>query len=216
MTQDIVIVGAGGLAHEIEFLIEEINEPHKPEVVLFNPEPSRWRFVGFIEQSDEPWLLARTEPIAAVIAIGTPSVIRDVHHRLRVNPNITFPNLVHPNVVLNPHLVTLGEGNLVCPGNMLTTNIRFGSFNILNMSGTYGHDLVVGDYCVFNPGVNISGGVVYEDACLTGSGATVLQYRTVHANATIGAGAVVTHDVEAGITVVGVPARPMRERVGAA
>lgn len=43
-----------------------------------------------------------------------------------------------------------------------------------------------------------------------GSGATILCGVTIGQGAMIGAGAVVTSDVEAGVTVAGVPARPMR------
>ena len=61
-----------------------------------------------------------------------------------------------------------------------------------------------------NPGANISGGVVIGSGVLIGTGAQVLQYLHVGAGAIVAAGAVVTRDVNAGITVVGIPARPER------
>ena len=63
---------------------------------------------------------------------------------------------------------------------------------------------------VLNPTVNISGGVVLEEGVLIGTGAQVLQYKTIGANAVIGAGAVVTKDVAPGDVVSGVPAKSMR------
>jgi len=43
-----------------------------------------------------------------------------------------------------------------------------------------------------------------------GTGSVVLPGLTVADDARVGAGAVVTKDVEAGVVVVGVPARPLR------
>lgn len=49
---------------------------------------------------------------------------------------------------------------------------------------------------------------VVEDGASIGSGAVVLGGIRIGAGALIGAGAVVTHDVEPGLVVAGVPARP--------
>jgi acetyltransferase-like isoleucine patch superfamily enzyme len=48
-----------------------------------------------------------------------------------------------------------------------------------------------------------------------GRGATVLGGVTIGDHATVGANAVVTHDVPAGVTVVGVPARPLHRTLQA-
>jgi acetyltransferase-like isoleucine patch superfamily enzyme len=45
--------------------------------------------------------------------------------------------------------------------------------------------------------------------CLVGTGATILQYLKLGDEVTVGAGSVVTKDVPAGTTVVGVPAKPL-------
>lgn len=47
-----------------------------------------------------------------------------------------------------------------------------------------------------------------SEGALVGAGAQVLQHLALGPDATVGAGAVVTRDVGAGVTVVGVPARP--------
>ena len=213
--KNVVILGAGGFAKEVAFLIEDLNR------ALAQPE---WNILGYIDADpekegtyngkypivgDEDYLIAYDKDVYAVIGIGMPFIIRKVHEKLRRYDHIHFPNLIHPNVVMDARRINLGEGNIVCAGNIFTTDITIGSCNIFNLNSTYGHDMVIGSYCVFNPGLNISGGVKVEDGCLIGTGATVLQYLTIGMGSTVGAGAVVTKDVEPGVTVVGVPAKPI-------
>jgi sugar O-acyltransferase (sialic acid O-acetyltransferase NeuD family) len=208
---DLVILGAGGFAREVAFLVEQINA-HRP----------RWRLLGFVEREQdrvgtqvgkyvvhctEDELLQRS--VHAAIGIGDPDVIARIAARFAGRANVSFPSLVHPGTVADMDRVRFGRGNVVCAGNVFTTDISIGDFNIFNLSCTYGHDVQVGSYCVFNPGVNVSGGVEVGDGCMVGTGAKILQYTRLGAGCIVGAGAVVTREVPPGQTVVGVPAKPV-------
>jgi len=208
--KDIVVIGAGGLAREVAFVIEEMNQ-----------QQAQWNILGFVEQDAErvgqpvgKYTICCTEndladrEVAVVIGIGNPAIIASVSRRLTAMPNLCFPNLIHPNVIGDRQRLTMGRGNIICAGNVLTTDITLGSFNLLNISCTVGHDTDIGDNCVVNPGVNVSGGVTMDNGVLIGTGATILQYKHIGENAVVGAGAMVAKDVEPGITVMGVPARP--------
>ena len=59
------------------------------------------------------------------------------------------------------------------------------------------------------PGATVAGQVLIEDEAVIGTNATVLPNLRIGSRAIIGAGAVVTHDVAPGTTVIGVPARPV-------
>lgn len=211
--KDIVIVGAGGLAREIAWLISDINTADR-----------EWNFLGYVSHlpadigaphgthtiiGDDGWLREYAAPLSVVIGIGTPGRINAIRKWVSQNSLITFPNLVHPSVIWNRERIRLGVGNLICAGNILTTDIGIGSFNVLNLASTYGHDAQIGNCCVINPGVNLSGGVRVGDYCLLGTGAVVLENLTLGEGVTVGGGAVVTKDVAPGLTVIGIPAKPL-------
>jgi sugar O-acyltransferase (sialic acid O-acetyltransferase NeuD family) len=211
--KDLVIVGAGGFAREVAFLVGEINRAKL-----------EWNLLGFLDLDPAktgsevgPYSIVGTDQfledhsreLHVVIGIGTPQIIRRVAEQVRLLEHLRFPNLIHPTVIMDVGRVRFNQGNIVCAGNIFTTDIEIGSFNIINLNCTIGHDICIGNYNVMNPGTNLSGGVVIGDACLLGTGATILQYKKIADSAIVGAGAVVTKDVDAGITVVGSPAKPL-------
>lgn len=211
MIKDLVIVGAGGLARELESVIQDINTASKT-----------YNFLGFIDNDKanigkslgNSFIVGTEEDlskmdVAVAIGIGNPSIIAKVAKEIRAYPNLHFPNIVHPSVVWHPERTSIGEGNVFCAGNVFTVEIKFGSFNFINLSCTIGHDTQFEDYCLVNPGANISGGVKVGSRSLIGTGATVLQYKNIGEASTVGAGAVLTKDVQAGTTVVGNPAKEL-------
>ncbi len=211
--KDLVIVGAGGFAREVAWLVRDINSAQRT-----------WNLLGHVDNEptrigqpcgdatiigDDDWLRAYDRELSVVIGIGAPAIIDRVRLQLADNSNLRFPNLVHPSVLWDQRRVILGHGNIICAGNILTTDISIGSFNILNLASTFGHDARIGSCCVVNPGVNLSGRTSIGDCCLLGTGAVILEGITIADHVTVGGGAVVTKDVEPGLTVVGVPARPL-------
>ena len=208
---DIVILGAGGFARNVAFLIEEIN---RVELT--------WNLLGFVEAdgklvgkqigkykvvcTDEE--LSRRH-IAAAIGVASSSLIRKIVDRFEDLPNIYFPNLMHPSVILDHDTIIFGNGNIICPGTIFTTDSKIGSFNVFNKNSILGEEVCIGDCSVFNPGMQISGRVDIGSRCLIGAGAIVLQDIKIGDDVVVGAGALVTKDVPLGFTVVGVPAKPL-------
>jgi len=209
--KDIVILGGGGFAQEVAFLIEEINNDRK----MYN-------ILGFIEKEqscdnvesrgypvlDESWLLKQNN-ICVALGIGNPVINLQLIEKLE-NKKFIYPNLVHPGAVCLSKKVKMGQGNIVCAGNIFTVNITIGSFNIFNLSSTYGHDVNISDFSVFNPGVKISGNVSVGKRCLIGVGAVVMQNVTITDDVVIGAASFVHRSIEEKGTYFGVPAKKIK------
>ena len=214
----IAILGAGGQAREIEWLIRDINR-HQPtfeflgylvaDISKVGEHDARSNLLG-----DESWLDKNRHDVDCLaIGVGNPQLrLRIAEAVTKKFPDISWPSLIHPNAIYDFDSCEFGTGAQLCTGTTCTVNIKFGSFALINFGCTIGHEAQIGQGCVVNPGANISGGVTLGDEVLIGTGAQVLQYIRIGSKATIGAGAVVVGNVEAGSTMVGVPAAPAKHK----
>jgi UDP-perosamine 4-acetyltransferase len=143
-------------------------------------------------------------PIAP--AISTPRR-RSLVERLEADGR-RLVSIVHPSAVIARSAV-LEPGCVVGPNVVVGALARIGRGTILNRGALVGHHTTIGAHGFLGPGANVAGGVRVGDAVYVGLGAIVREDRTVGAGAMVGAGAVVVGDVEAGVTVIGIPARPM-------
>ena len=159
----------------------------------------------------ESWF-ARPEArdVLAVPALGNP-VIRQRSVAAVIAYGGGFASLIHPTVSLGPR-VMIGDGCLMLPLSSLTTDVVVEDFVSINPGCTLGHDVLVCRFVNLSPGTRLSGFVRVEESADLGAGSVVLPGLTIGAGAVLGAGAVAVRDVPAGITVVGVPAKPMASR----
>lgn len=209
----IAIFGAGGFGREVQFLIEQINSKYQT-----------YNFIGYFDDGIKKGKIVNNFPVLGsvkeangwsdsinmVFAIGDPVVKRKVIEQI-TNSNIVFPILIHPNVLIGDmQFNSIGEGCIICAGNILTVNINIGKHVILNLSCTTGHDTVIGDYCSFMPTVNISGEVVIEDCVYVGTGAKIINNLSIGTGTVVGAGAVVAKSLPSKCTAVGMPAKPIK------
>ena len=77
-------------------------------------------------------LKAKSEKMAVVCAIGSVTTRKTVIEKLKKNQKLYYPNLIDPSVSYSKY-IKMGEGNIICAGTILTTNIELGDFNILNL-----------------------------------------------------------------------------------
>ena len=107
---------------------------------------------------------------------------------------MVIPNIIDPSVRMSER-ITMGKGNIVCAGNILTVDITLGDFNIINLDCTVGHDAVLHSYVTVYPSVNISGCVEVGEASELGTGSHIIQGVKIGSHAIVGAGSVVIREI---------------------
>jgi len=208
--KDLIIIGAGGFAREVAWLVEEIN--------LVSP---TWNLLGFYDEkghldkelnhyrlfgSDD---IDKNKNSYCVIAIGDSEARKNVAERYA--KEFKFATLIHPDIsISNTNII--GQGTIICKGTILTVNINIGEHVIINLDCTIGHDSVINDFVTILPSVNISGGVKLGECSNIGTGTQIIQYISIGEHTIIGAGSVVVKNILDNVVAVGIPAKEIKKR----
>lgn len=214
--KDIIIFGAGGQGREVLQLISQINATKL-----------EWNCLGWIDDGVEAGTVVAglpvlgglevlnrwPKPVAVAMAIAWPSTKAKIVHQLSAH-QLSFPSLIHPEVLLEKDEVRLGKGTIITQGCRFTVNIDIGDFVLLNIGTVVTHDVQVANFCSVMPSVNLSGAVHLEQQVYVGTGTQIIQGLNIGTGTIIGAGSVVISDLPAHCTAVGVPARVVKHRSG--
>jgi len=141
-----------------------------------------------------------------IVAIGNNRVRLDKTRAL-IDAGGNVVSVIHPTAVISESS-SVKQGSVIMAGAVVQADASLGTACIINTNASVDHDCRLADGVHVCPGVAISGDVVGGECAWFGVGACVRQGLRIGADAVIGAGAAVVKDVEPGITVIGVPARP--------
>lgn len=214
------IVGAGGFGREVMPVAQQMlaarHAPGEFEAVFVVEFGATQALNGHRVMSAEAFLGAGGER-RFNIAIADHQARRRIAERFLAGGAQPFDVIAPNSVQLAAN--SIGEGAILCPFSMVTSNATIGRFFHANIYSYVAHDCVIGDFVTFAPGVMCNGRVRIEDHAYIGTG-VVLREGTperpvvIGAGAVVGMGAVVTKSVPAGATVIGNPAAPLAPRKG--
>jgi sugar O-acyltransferase (sialic acid O-acetyltransferase NeuD family) len=207
MSEAVILVGAAAFAEEITDLCRMGGLPVAGWIEGIDADRADPAADPPIVWVDEQ---AAFEPDLPVLpAIGAVAR-RGIVERL-VAEGRALATFVHPSAVVAPSAV-VEPGCVVFPNVVIGAASRIGQATIVNRGALIGHHTRIGRYGFVGPGANVAGKVTIGDEAYLAIGSVVRDGLTIGDGATVGAGAVAVTDVAAGVTVVGVPARPREDR----
>lgn len=220
MDSGIIVYGTGGTSLDLLETLEAIN--------LRQP---TWNILGFVDDNPEltgqsvigyPVLgtgavLAAPPFNEAMIAIGVGNdrnltVRRSIRGRLAaLDPacgDHRFPTIVHPTASVSPR-AQIGPGSVLLTGCTVGSEAIVGRHVLVMETARVGHHDIVRDFSTVGALTSLGGLVEIGEEAYLGMSCTVRPRLTIGAAARVGMGAAVIRNVEPGVTVAGVPARPL-------
>lgn len=207
-----IIVGCGGHGRVVLDVLLAAGEHHVVGFVDSNRELMGRRIDGRAVLGDMNCLervIQDNEILGAIVAIGDNGVRRGFAD-LCADAGLTLINAIHPSANI-AHNASLGRNVVVAAGALVCAHCQIGDSVILNTGCIIDHESMIGTATHICPGARIAGRVTIESGAFVGIGATVIQSTRIGFEAIVGAGAVVINDVDPLTTVVGVPAREVKQ-----
>lgn len=206
MTNDVVLVGAGGHAKVCIELLHDMGR--RVGWCIGGPsDGDQCLGVPVLVGDDHLRSLREQGYRLAFVAIGA-NQVRAALGGAAQEAGYELVSAISPRAVVSPS-ASLGVGVAVMAGAVINAAAQIGSLSIVNTGATVDHDCELGQFVHVAPQAGIAGSVTVGDGAMLGIGSRVIPGVRIGAGATVGAGAVVIDDVPDGQTVVGVPAKPL-------
>lgn len=151
-------------------------------------------------------LLAQMDSFdGVVVAIGNNGIRLSKHKTLK-QAGCQIVSIIHPSSVVSPFAI-INEGSVVMAGAVVNAFSTIGQSCIINSNAVVEHDCNISDGVHISPGATLAGAVRVGCCSWVGIGSSVKQLVCVGENIIIGAGAVVTKDINLKGSYIGSPAR---------
>lgn len=210
--QRIVILGTGGFAKEVRWLIEELDWTTAP----------RLEFAGYVAvdtrhhdmgaqvsptradlRGDLGWLFEHRHEFDA-LALGVRS--GSARYELASELEATFgpsywPTIVHPTVRYDASTLEIGHGVTMFANTIATVDLVIEPFVGVHIGCTLGHDVVLGKGSMIDTRADIAGNVRVGRGVHIGARALILEHVSLGNGSIVGAGIVVEADVEPAVAI---------------
>ena len=188
------------IGRDADFIFSDVGKPRTISDLLANP------IHDLVE--------AAQECDAYVVCIGGSHGLRRSELSIYLEQSFSLRplQLVHPTAYIC-ETVDVPDSIIVMPNAVINSFVDIQRDCMINTSAVVEHECCLGKGVHLMGSAVITGRVTIEDYATIGSNATVLPDLNIGAQSFVGAGAVVTKNVDAFSTVIGVPAKIMERSI---
>lgn len=204
----LAIIGASGhgkvVAEIAEILGYEVSffDDAFPEKMTVEHWPVRGSLLDFLSDPDLY--------CGAVVAIGNAKIRETMISQLH-GSDVFTPIIQHPSAIVSSY-ASIGDGSVIMPGAVINAFAAIGVGCIVNSNVVIEHDCKLECFVHVCPNAAVAGGTTIGKRAWVGIGSNVRQMITIGADVLIGAGSVVVNDISQGTTVVGAPAKAIKDK----
>lgn len=202
----LLIIGAGGFGRELEDWLEAYPADKKDWTITgylddnldaLTGYETKYRVLGRIKE------FSYSEKDYCLLTIADPEIKENIYNFLK--GRIAFYTFIHPSVIIGGN-VEVGEGTIVYPNTIISTNCKIGRLVSMGCGNHIGHDSVIGDYSSLMASVDLGGRTKIGSKVYVGSKATIVPGKKIADSTKISAGAVVINSINSAATYFGNPA----------
>lgn len=204
----IILIGNGGHSKVIQAMIYRTKGYLLAGILDQSIENYHQKNNVFYDNTDN--LASYIDKYLFVIAIGNDNVRKSMIDNNNLSED-DFTSIIDTTAIIAPDVV-IGNGTVVMPGVVINPGTSIGKHSIINTRAVVEHDNTIGDFVHISPNATLTGTVTIKDFVHVGASATVIPNKTIFQNSIIGAGTVVTEDIEQNSLAVGVPAKVVKRR----
>ena len=215
MTKQVVIIGVGGYSANLVDIMRDINATSGEDI---------WTPIGYLDDDssrqgttyyDLPVLGTIADAgkfpeaffINAVGSTRTASQKPELISRTGV-PHERFAILIHPTAFISP-TARIGVGSVIAQQCVVMSNSEIGKHVKTLPLSTVSYGCNIGDFSTIAGGAVLASDVRVGTCSYIGANASIRERISIGTNAVVGMGSAVVKNVPNGVTVVGVPARPI-------
>lgn len=143
-----------------------------------------------------------------IISIGDNSIRKKISNILK---NITYGIAIHPKSIIDKTAV-INNGTVIMANAIINSSASIGKHSIINTNAVIEHDCNIHDFVHISPSATLCGNVTVGEGTHIGAGVTIIPNIKIGKWCTVGAGSVVIKDIPDNTTVVGNPAKPIKQQ----